>query len=60
MDFIKIKNGLDQGDPFSGILYLLYNSDLPKTTGIKQGKRTLLFVDDAAIISHRQRLHHDT
>ena len=59
-DFIEIKNGLNQGDPFSGILYLLYNSDLPKTTGVKQGKRTLLFVDDAAIISHGQRLHHDT
>ena len=31
----NVKNGLDQGDPLSGILYLLYNSDLPQITDIK-------------------------
>ena len=34
----------------SGILYLLYNSDLPKITDIKSEECTLLFVDNAAII----------
>jgi hypothetical protein len=43
-------NGLDQGDPFSGICYLLYNADLLKIPETKKGKWTLLFVDDATII----------
>ena len=37
-------------DPFSGILYLLYNSDLPKIADIKLGEQLLLFVDDAVIL----------
>ena len=49
-EIFNVNNGLDQGDPFSGILYLIYNSDLPSIADIKQGKLLLLFVDDAAII----------
>ena len=45
-----IGNGLDQGDPFSGIVYLIYNADLPKIADIKLGKQILLFVDNATII----------
>jgi ribonuclease HI len=45
-----VENGLDQGDPFSGICYLLYNSKLTDISIKKAGERTLLFVDDAAII----------
>ena len=37
-EHFNIKNGLDQGDPLSGILYLLYNSDLPQITDIKRGE----------------------
>jgi hypothetical protein len=43
-------NGLDQGDPFSGICYLLYNTDLLNIPETKNGEWTLLFVDDATII----------
>jgi ribonuclease HI/endonuclease/exonuclease/phosphatase family metal-dependent hydrolase len=50
-DPFDVDNGLDQGDPFSGILYLLYNSDLPKITDVKKGERLLLFVDDAVVIA---------
>ena len=49
-DLFTVLNGLDQGDPFSGILYLLYNSDLLKIPKTRQGETMLLFVDDAAII----------
>jgi ribonuclease HI len=44
-----VDNGLDQGDPFSGICYLIYNSDLSEIPVKKAGERILLFVDDAAI-----------
>ena len=49
-DPFSIQNGLNQGDPFLGILYLLYNSDLLKIPDIKLGERMLLFIDDAAIL----------
>ena len=44
-----VGNGLDQGDPFSGICYLLYNSDLVDIPRKKNGEHVLLFVDDTAI-----------
>jgi hypothetical protein len=43
-------NGLDQGDPFSGICYLLYNADLLNIPETKKGEWTLLFINDTAII----------
>jgi ribonuclease HI len=49
-DAFEVHNGLDQGDPFSGILYLIYNADLLKIPVLKAGERLLLFVDDAVII----------
>jgi ribonuclease HI len=49
-DLFQVLNGLDQGDPFSVILYLLYNSDLTDITLRGKGENILLFVDDAAII----------
>jgi len=45
-----IVNGLDQGDPFSGICYLIYNANLLKIPILKVGEQVLLFVDDAVII----------
>ena len=45
-----VKNGLDQGDPFSGICYLLYNAGLLKVYIIRDSELTLLYVDDALII----------
>ena len=45
-----VEDGLDQGDPFSGICYLLYNSELTDIPNRINGERILLFVDDAAVI----------
>jgi len=45
-----VANGLDQGDPYSGICYLIYNADILKIPVLKVGKWILLFVDDAVII----------
>jgi hypothetical protein len=45
-----VTNGLDQGDPFSGICYLLYNADLLKIPNARTGKLILLFVDDVTIV----------
>lgn len=51
MEMFAVLNGLDQGDPFLAICYLLYNADLLKIPDIKKGKSMLLFVDDAAVIT---------
>ena len=46
----KVGNGLDQGDPFSGSGFLIYNSDLPEIADTKRSKCISMFVDDAAVI----------
>ena len=46
-----VLNRLDQGDPFSGICYLIYNGDLLQIPGLRAGERILLFVDDAVVIA---------
>jgi hypothetical protein len=45
-----VENRLDQGDPYSGISYLVYNSDLLDIPSLDLGEQTLLFVDDAVLI----------
>jgi hypothetical protein len=45
-----VENGLDQGDLYSGVCYLIYNSDLLEIPIIRIGEWILLFVDDAVII----------
>src|ERR1700679_2461019 len=50
-ELFPVGNGVDQGDAFSGISYLIYNSDLPETVNPKAGENALLFVDDTAIIA---------
>ena len=47
----KVGNGLDQGDPFSGSGFLVYNSDLPKITDVKRGKHISMFVDNTAPVA---------
>jgi Reverse transcriptase (RNA-dependent DNA polymerase) len=50
MEAFIVENGLDQGDPYSGVCYLIYNSDLLEIPIIRIGEWILLFVDDAVII----------
>ena len=45
-----VGNSLDQGDPFSGIAYLIYNADLLEIADIKLSKQILLFIDDTAVV----------
>ena len=45
-----VLNGLDQGDPHSGVSYLIYNADLLKIPDLKAGECVLLFVDNAAVV----------
>jgi Reverse transcriptase (RNA-dependent DNA polymerase) len=54
MAMFIVVNGLDQGDPFSGICYLIYNTDLTKMSILRLGKWILLFIDDAVIIVIRK------
>jgi hypothetical protein len=49
-EIFLVLNGLDQGDPFSAICYLIYNADLLKIPDMKNGEWILLFMDDAAVI----------
>ena len=46
----EVLNGLNQGDPYSGISYLIYNADVLKIPVLRAGEWILLFVDDAVII----------
>ena len=39
-----VENGLDQGDLFSVIAYLIYNANLPKIADIKLGKQILYLI----------------
>jgi hypothetical protein len=45
-----IDNGLDQGDPLSGITYILYNSGFLLCLKPERGERGALFIDDAYIL----------
>jgi hypothetical protein len=49
-EIFAVINGLDQGDPFSGICYLLYNAGLLKIYITRDGECILLYIDDALII----------
>jgi len=50
-------NGLGQGDPISGICYLLYNMDILRTMKIRDGKCSLLYVDDVLILAIGKDFH---
>ena len=46
----EVLNGLNQGDPYSGVSYLIYNADMLKIPVLRAGEWILLFVDDTVII----------
>jgi ribonuclease HI/endonuclease/exonuclease/phosphatase family metal-dependent hydrolase len=46
----EIDNGLDQGDPTSGITYMIYNGGLLDCLDHKKGEFGALFIDDAYIL----------
>ncbi len=46
----EVTNGLDQGDPLSQILYIIYNSSVARR--LKNGEKGFLFIDDKAILIH--------
>ena len=49
-DPFEIHGGLDQGDPFSLLCYIIYNSGLLRLLRTKEGERGGLFVDDNNIL----------
>ena len=46
-----VENGLDQGDPFSVIGYMIYNSDILEVPDAKNGEDSILFVDDTTLLA---------
>ena len=46
-----IDNGLDQGDPVSGIIYMIYNGGILECIDTKNGEHGALFIDDAYILT---------
>jgi ribonuclease HI len=54
-DFISqefhIDNGLDQGDPISGLTYMLYNGGMLDGLNAKNGEQGALFIDDVYILT---------
>ena len=53
-DMFEVNNGLDQGDPFLLICYLIYNADILAIPRAREGESILLYVDDAAVIVTRK------
>ena len=49
-DWFEIRNGIGQGDPFSMLLYIIYDSDLVDTPSNKN-ELTLAFVDDTVFLA---------
>ena len=49
-DWFSITNGIGQGDPFSMLLFIIYNSDLVEMAE-GSSELTLAFVDDTAFIA---------
>jgi ribonuclease HI/endonuclease/exonuclease/phosphatase family metal-dependent hydrolase len=47
----EIDNGLDQGDPTSGITYMVYNGGILDCLDAKNGEFGALFIDDAYILT---------
>ncbi|KAJ7626468.1 hypothetical protein B0H17DRAFT_837337, partial [Mycena rosella] len=47
----KVNRGLDQGDPHSGISFLLYNSPLAGIPDPRKGEHGVLYVDDNTLIT---------
>ncbi len=54
----EVTNGLDQGDPLSQILYIIYNSSVARR--LKNGEEGFLFIDDKAILVHGETFDEDT
>ena len=49
-EWFEIRNGIGQGDPFSMLLYIIYDSDLVDTPRSKK-ELTLAFVDDTVFLA---------
>ncbi|KAJ6578610.1 hypothetical protein B0H10DRAFT_1836280, partial [Mycena sp. CBHHK59/15] len=46
-----VDGGLDQGDPHSGIAYLIYNSPLAEIPRPAKGEHGLIYVDDDTVLA---------
>jgi hypothetical protein len=51
LELFSIDSGLDQGDPFSLICYLIYNASLINIPIKENGESESLYVDDACLIA---------
>jgi hypothetical protein len=47
---MDVDNGLDQGDPLSGITYIIYNSTFMKCIRWDKGERGALFIEDTYLL----------
>ncbi|KAJ7706760.1 hypothetical protein B0H17DRAFT_846709, partial [Mycena rosella] len=53
----EVDGGLDQGDPHSGISYLIYNSGLAAIPKPTNGEHGVIFVDDNTLITTGADFH---
>ncbi|KAJ7631766.1 hypothetical protein B0H17DRAFT_884440, partial [Mycena rosella] len=51
LELFEVDGGLDQGDPHSGFLYLVYNSPLTEIPQVMRGGASVVFVDDDTLIT---------
>ncbi|KAJ7689133.1 hypothetical protein B0H17DRAFT_848443, partial [Mycena rosella] len=48
---LEVDSGLDQGDPHSGFLYLVYNSPLAEIPQATRGEASVVFVNNDTLIT---------
>ena len=46
----EVTSGLDQGDPVSGILYIIYNAEPARHIHPRRGEHNFLYIDDNTIL----------
>ena len=52
----RLRRGIDQGCPLSGIIFQFYNTDLLEIGDSKRGEDTVGFVDDTLLLARARTL----
>ena len=59
-ELMAIHNGIGQGDPFSMVLYILFNADLLEWLALLDGEDSIGYIDDAMVIAFSKDFHETT
>ena len=57
---MAIYDGIGQGDPFSMVLYILFNADLLEWLALLDDEDSIGYIDDAMVIAFSKDFHETT